>query len=201
MKSDCLSAAELSEFLKGSGFPSREAAELHLSECRECRTRLVELHDPVEPRPLPPELLAAAKKLVPARKPRMQWTWAAAAMLTVAVLSVAVMRPWREELRVQDVTREGEVNATLRLLWPEDGARLQASDVDLRWTAVPDAMRYEIRILNARGDVVAEEATTEPRAGGLGGRLQRGQSYFWSVRTRHPDGRLTDSEIRSFGVE
>lgn len=187
--------------------PSERAnAERHLSECASCRRRLVALQDVSLPEPasIPPALLAAARRLGRReRAPRIRaWTMGMAAMLAIAFAGLYLYRsPRAVDDTLRDVNRDVEASVTApRLLVPQDGAVLSVKAAELRWEPAPGVMRYEVRVINERGDVVVERSTTSAAVTLADARdlLRRGERYYWLVRARWPDGRVAESGLRSF---
>jgi len=203
----CLTDDAVESFLRGAMSSSdRMNAERHLSLCSSCRGRLVALHDdPIpEPAPIPPALLMEARRIGRrGRAPRVYArVMALAAMLAFAVFGVYLFRASRANDGVlRDVQRDVPVIAAApRLLLPEEGARVSARAVELRWEPAAGVMRYDVRIVDERGDIVMERSTTDAavRLPEARDSLRSGERYYWLVRARWPDGRVAESGLRSF---
>lgn len=96
---------------------------------------------------------AAVTRLRPRAQPLMRWVQALAASLLVAVGAAVWLRP-----PPQDVLR-GSV--TPALSDPTDGARLAAAPSRLRWAAQPGVARYQVRLYDARAELIWQSAATE----------------------------------------
>jgi hypothetical protein len=170
--------------------PDRAAIEVHLVDCARCRSLvglLARPDDAVPLEPVPDHVLARARRL-PARRRSFRdlvplATAAAAAILAMAVF-LQVSGPSRQgdEQAYREVRSASATTAQVKVLSPADGAQVRAGELLIRWTEVPGATRYEVRIVSDSGLLVTEQrvARTEWRPGpDLG--LEPGREYFVRV--------------------
>jgi hypothetical protein len=125
---------------------------------------------------------ASVTPLRPPARPPWRWVQAIAASLLVAVGAAVWLRP-----PPQDVLRG---NVTPALSDPADGARLTAAPSRLRWAAQPGVTRYQVRLYDARAELIWQSAATavelsidEP----MRERIVDGQ-YFWRVEWAGAEG-------------
>lgn len=99
------------------------------------------------------------------------------------------------------VRNHGQHAAVPSLVFPQEGAVVSAAEVEFRWSAVPQALFYEVRILSAEGDLVWEQRVdgTRTRIPASALSQQRGK-IFVSVRAQLPDGRSRKSPVVGFTV-
>lgn len=195
----------------------RETAELHLTECRVCRQRVVALHESAvdernihrapgglkrRVRDLPitrPGLIARA--LASLRRPAPLAF--AATLLIVAGLSIFVYRNRQitsETPRVSDLRRSNGPTSELALASPPNGAQLNPGPVEFRWTDTGNSASYEFTVTDEKGDIVVQE---KPTATSLvidtaKLRLSTQRNYYWSVSARLPNGARRESAIAGF---
>lgn len=120
--------------------------------------------------------------LRPRARPRWRWAQALAASLLVAVGAAVWLRP-----PPPDVLR-GSV--TTALSDPADGARLAAAPARLRWAAQPGVTRYQVRLYDARAELIWQGAATADELsidGPTRERIVDGQ-YFWRVEWAGAEG-------------
>ena len=111
------------------------------------------------------------------------------------------------EDRVPDRTTRnmGAASASLQVLSPAAGATLEPGDLDVRWTGLPAASYYDVRIVTDAGEIVSEQrvSTTGWRPDhGLD--LEAGADYYvrvdayvagtGSVRSEHVPFRVVERE-------
>lgn len=101
----------------------------------------------------------------------------------------------------RETRSQAQVADGLQLLEPRVGATVTAEGFDLRWTAAPRALFYEVRITTANGQMVwsgksEREQLRVPAAAGL----QPGVHFAW-VRAHLPEGRLVRAQAVSFRVQ
>jgi hypothetical protein len=99
------------------------------------------------------------------------------------------------------VRNRGAQAAVPSLVFPQEGAVVSAAEVEFRWTAVPQALFYEVRVLSAEGDRLWEQRVdgTRTRVPASALSQERGK-MFVSVRAQLPDGRAVKSEVVGFSV-
>jgi len=102
-------------------------------------------------------------------------------------------------MRVTRIGLDTTVPGAVTLIAPgDDTTRVRASQ-DLRWTAVPDAILYEVQlsktedfaVIALKDSVVTTSATISPLEAGH-------QTYYWRVRASNGGRRGAFSEVRSF---
>jgi hypothetical protein len=181
--------------------------ESHLSRCRPCRERLIDLYDEgqelrIEQAP------AQVKERVAASSPDIPHLftagWRQTALPIAAVLVLAVgaatfvywQRQTVEQQRPGEILRQSDkVSEVLRGLAPAN--ETPATDkLDFRWTELPQAIRYDVTVLGESGETLirrpseAVGLTVNPAQAGL----SFDRVYYWTVAARLPDGRSIESE-------
>jgi hypothetical protein len=192
----------------------RDQVERHLADCRFCLARLGMLQrleqNPVAPR-IPEDVLATAKSIgrVTVSRPNGAPAWTAAAMLVIAVGVLYQIFPVRETGQaVLPRTHMNEPSSGLRdtrsvdpgamgprFLSPREGPDVISNASIFKWTAVPNSLYYEVRIVSDTGDLLWQERVdgTEWRLpAGLA--LTPGLEYFVRV-----DAYLTDAKTLQSG--
>jgi hypothetical protein len=101
----------------------------------------------------------------------------------------------------RETRSQAQVADGLQLLEPRAGAIVTAESFKLRWTAVPRALFYEVRITTANGQMVwsgkvEREQVRVPADAGL----RPGAHFAW-VRAHLPEGRLIRAQAVSFTVQ
>jgi hypothetical protein len=101
----------------------------------------------------------------------------------------------------RETRSQAQVANGLQLLEPRAGAIVTAENLALRWTAVPRALFYEVRITTASGQMVwnskvEREQVRVPADAGL----RPGAHFAW-VRAHLPEGRLIRAQAVSFTVQ
>lgn len=88
-----------------------------------------------------------------------------------------------------------------QLLFPASGAMIRADAVELRWTLIPTAVSYEVRVVTLDGDVVWEQRVfgTEARLPAEV-RLLSGEPYLVRISAQLPGGKTLESEHVRFFV-
>lgn len=120
--------------------------------------------------------------LRPRARPPWRWVQALAASLLVAVGAAVWLRP-----PPQDVLR-GSV--TTAISDPADGARLAAAPTQLRWAAQPGVAHYQVRLYDARAELIWQSTATEIELTldePTRERIVDGQ-YFWRVEWAGAEG-------------
>jgi hypothetical protein len=99
-------------------------------------------------------------------------------------------------------TRNNESqNRSPKLVFPLEGAAMKREALEFRWQAVPDAVFYEVSIMNASGDTITARRTDETRVQlPASEQLTSGTKYFVSVRAHLRDGKTARSSVISFRV-
>jgi hypothetical protein len=161
---------------------------------------------------VPGHVLARAKRLHRAARPAppQSWRWVAAA--AVIVLAVTAAWNWLPGTETGGVKQESRPNHTRLLpsdthrgpevLWPQDGLEVPVDQLTARWSAVSQALYYEVRLLTASGDLVLEqrvestELSLPPTVG-----LEPGSRYFLRVEAVLAEGQSLASTHVTFTVE
>jgi hypothetical protein len=189
----------------------QERLEQHLADCSHCLT-LVGLvsdeRDQTDPDAVADATLNRARTLARpgfTRRgfPAPQWAAAATVVLAVGLLVLAAQQP-----RPSDAISSFGVPTTrtadapeLRLLSPNDGATVDGTQLTVRWSTVPGARYYDVRVVTAAGDVVSEGHVTgtEWRPPNRAA-LRPGLEYFVQVDAYVSEGKAIGSEHVSFRV-
>lgn len=107
------------------------------------------------------------------------------------------------EDRVPDRTTRnmGAAHASLQVLSPAAGAALKPGALDVRWTGVPAASYYDVRIVTDAGEIVSEQrvSTTDWRPGNSVD-LEPGADYYVRVDAYVAGARSVRSEHVPFRV-
>ncbi len=195
----------------------------HLAHCQKCLdlvTCLVGVQDRPQDQ-VPQELLAAAMKLgsdsqamrLPAR---FQWQTslvaAAGVILVVGVvftqypritdvfLGSELSQPAESESQSVRINHRGQDR--LSILFPAEGAAIDPSKAEFRWSGVDQSLYYEFQVLSDNGDILWEGRTEEtqlqlpPEF-----KLDRDTSYFVWVRVYLPDGKTIKSKAVAIRVD
>jgi len=193
----------------------------HLATCRKCLdlvTCLVQVQDRPQDQ-VPQELLAAALKLGSDRQDvrlpaRFQWQTALAAaagvILVVSILftqypQITDVPPHSEQSQPAEsdsvrIKRLGQDH--LAIIFPAEGATIDSSEPEFRWSGVDQSLYYEIQVLSDNGDILWEGQTEKtqlqlPPEFALG----HNTNYFVWVRVYLPDGKTIKSKAVSVRVD
>jgi len=215
----CPEDQQIAEYFEGELPESeRDCVERHLADCRFCLARLGMLQrlaqNPTSPR-IPEDVLAIAKSMRQATVSRPRWVpvWAAAAVLVVAVGILWQLFPGRgigqiELPRIHMTEPSSDLRETRsldagamgpRFLSPDEGPGITSNTDVLRWTAVPNSLYYEVRIISDTGDLLWRERVegTEWRLpAGLA--LTPGSEYFMRVDAYLTDAKTLQSDYLLF---
>ena len=213
--SECVDEHRLAAYAEGVDTArERVETESHLADCSRCSrivAFLLQAEDEAGPR-VPEHVLARAKRIWRARRsvPTPSWRWIAAA--AVIVLAVTATWSWLPRIENRGVGQESHPGDTRlapsdthhepELLWPRDGFEVPVDQLTARWSAVPQALFYEVRLLTASGDLVFEqrvdatELSLPPSA-----RLEPGGRYFMRVEAVLAEGQSLASRHVTFTVE
>jgi hypothetical protein len=120
---------------------------------------------------------------------------------TVAPVKPAVTAELRAASPTQQSRIQTRPSLEPRMLQPTAGAAVNAAKLELRWTAVPQALFYDIRITSPNGQLVwsakvEEEKVQVPAEAGV----QPGPYFVW-VRAHLPEGKLVRTPAVSFTVQ
>jgi putative zinc finger protein len=182
----CADENEIAGYIEGSlDSAGRARLECHLADCPRC-VRLVGVVSSlrsVEFESVPEILVARAKRAPTSWK--QYWpplAAAAAIVLAVAVLmQIGVERPIRDEQATR-TTRGSPTQSDLHITAPASGAILRTGDLTFRWSEVPGARYYIVRVVTASGELVTEQrVTTNEWLPGDSLALRPGHDYFVRV--------------------
>jgi len=207
----CLHPEQLAALLDGSlHLEESGALEAHLADCAHCLSQLALLsrvlaeQNPAAP---PPHgLVARAAALCESNAgvtsvARRRWAMPLAA---AAALCLALLLPWGHE-----PTPQGQADGALsphtryaaplmnepRLLQPVEGSVIRPLEQVFRWSEVPGALFYEVRLVSLDGDLLLRERIKNTRwliPDGL--HLNLGGEYFVRV-----DAYLSEAQYLSSG--
>lgn len=164
---ECVSPDALLAVVEGSASESERLATLrHVGACRTCRAELDLLRTARD---------AATRTREPAAgRPR----WAAAAAILLLAGGIAV---WQATRETGPAPLRDASSASVQLVAPADEA-VASLPVQLVWSAVPGAIRYEVEILGPDGGVaLAVETTDTVVVVSQAGALVPGVAYRWWV--------------------
>jgi hypothetical protein len=188
---------------------ARESLESHLADCSSC-LELVGLlcgaQEATTVDALPEPALARALARIPSRRwgfPTPRWASAATVVLAVGILLLVagppdtIDTPWRSDAP----TVRSATAPDLQLLSPTDGLTIDRTQLEVRWSTVPGARYYGVRVVTAAGDVVIEDQVTgtEWRPANQAA-LRPGLEYFVQVDAFVSEGKSIGSEHVSFHV-
>lgn len=101
----------------------------------------------------------------------------------------------------RETRSHAQVADGLQMLEPRAGAMVAAESLDLRWTAVPGALFYEVRITTASGQMVwSSKAERQQLRVPADAGLRPGAHFAW-VRAHLPEGKLIRAQAVSFTVQ
>jgi len=198
---DCLDDASIAAVVEGRVFEGREKALSHVSQCAFCRYRVAALARVAQDPAVKKEIDLLEPQRHPAMSPRVGWKFFATAGLAAAAAAVILIEPagtLRERFSPRtEVHREAAITTTEspRIISPSGTG---AADV-LRWTSVPEADMYRVRIWNQSGDVIWSGETRDTVVA-IPSQIQRGVSYLWEVNARTGWDRWTSSEFVEFKI-
>jgi len=190
----------------------RLAAEFHLAGCRHCRERLIALYDieaearfdEAAPSSLKHRVTKTPVHWIHSLRPYVPLALAASLVMAVG-LSIFVYwntQSTSETPRIGGLRRSSGASSDLALASPPNGAQLNASPVEFRWTDAGNGARYELTLTDEKGDIIIQEkpTTTSLVIDIAKLRLSTQGTYYWSVSARLPDGTSRESGIASFSL-
>lgn len=199
---ECPEEHEIAAYVDGTTHESaRDELELHLADCERCTllvgslTRLeIEATDGASA-----VTLERARRLVPHQSKRWTQYLPHLAAAAVLVLAVSVSFTVREDAPVQSesdyrTTRGPTSQPDMQIESPAAGAGVGAGDLVIRWTEIPGARYYQVRIVTGSGALVTEQRVTdmEWRPGNTV-RLEAGREYYVRVEAYPAVGPSTGS--------
>ena len=179
------------------GRPADRSHVMHAAECVSCRARVSAVARLTEDFEIRREIEMleepGARSRSRARGPRLLFIGGLAAAAAAVVLLTPVLSE-----RSSETHRESSITSASspQILSPKG----VASDDLLRWSAVPQADLYRIRIWNEQGDVVwsGETKATSLRIPDV---LEPGIAYFWEITARTGWDRWVSSEFVEFRLD
>jgi hypothetical protein len=203
MSSHHLDADVIAEIVDGMNPDSHPEAIAHLSECSDCRARLIAvanlLDDP---------LVAAEIKNLDAqttrRRPAAYWT-AGATLAAAAAITIIFVGPNKlnrradEPVASSETRREATVTTTAppRILSP---SAIGTND-SLRWTSVPGADLYRVQVWDREGNVKVSQDTRDTVLALPSQITRAGGSYLWEVKARTGWDRWVSSDFLEMNVK
>jgi hypothetical protein len=194
---DCLDADAIAAVVEGSASDIDDNAMLHVAQCSNCRMRVAAAAQLLEDTTVRSELDALQS---PRRAIRPAWSrrnLTVSGLIAAAAAVIVLLGPMVSDVRRDrsgtstEPQRERAAASVLRVLSPTHIADLSDS---LRWTSVPQADLYRVRIWNSEGSVVwtkETRATTVP----LPQVLESGVPYLWEVSARTGWDRWISSDL------
>ena len=171
------------------------ASELdHVAECAECRSQLAMLSQTLEDPDVAAELRTLEARAIP-RSSRLSLPWLGG-LAAAAAAAIVLVGPIRS--RETATHRESAITTTEapRALAPIEAASPGDS---LRWTTLPQADLYRVRIWNAEG-VVVWSAETRDTVAVLPPMLTPATQYLWEVRARTGWDRWVGTDLIPFSL-
>lgn len=201
--SSCLDADAIAALVDGTSLDLGRAAIEHIAACASCRTRMAAVARLTADATIASEIraLEPAKQLTLHRWSPRNIT-VAGGLAAAAVAAIVLLGPTRARLGpdegsvVAEATREPATTTTAapRVVSPTEFAERSDS---LRWTSVPQADLYRVRIWNTEGTVLWTTETRETAAP-LPGIVQPGRSYLLDVKARTGWDRWASSDFVAF---
>jgi len=182
-------AAALDGRLKASERAEFEAHASGCSYCIEVLARISRISASVEDEPVSEFVLARARRLAQKLNPIYRYSrWAAAAVVVLSVIFVAAQfkpvatgtglgtGPDRQVRNTNpDAYRPG-------ILFPKEGTSIGVDGSVFRWSAVPDCLHYDVRVVAGDGSLLWQERVTDTQwriPGDL--QLVPGEDYYFRV--------------------
>ncbi len=202
----CPDEMHLAAYVDGGLKPGdRPQLENHLATCDYCLGQVSALMK-MQDVDLPDADLGLVRRAheIPQAKTRSQWIldWRWAAACTLTVCAVIVFGLW---VKPPQPAEKGNVRASYtqagapELILPREGAALKPGAIEFRWTAMNRALFYEVRVLNADGDMMWQARVDGPEAHPPADvTFPTGQNYFVSVSAWLPENKTAKSAVVGF---
>ena len=208
---------ELAAFVERQLDPEkREAVKTHLADCGHCVRQvglLSRLRESEPEEQVSEFVLARARRLVskpdPVRTRHLQ-SWAAAAVIVLAVLSVFTWNEWtgrdadapatysEDARQVRSISSDAYAP---KILSPSIDSIVIPGELQIRWTQSSETLYYQVRIVTDEGGLVWQERVEgrgEIEPGPIG--LQAGGDYFVRVDAYLANTRKLSSQHIPFSV-
>lgn len=196
----------IAAIVDGMDRDSHRGAIAHLSDCSDCRARLIAVANLIDDSLIAEEV----EKLDPSVKGRAarRWTpayWGGAATLAAAAAVTIVLAtpdklnsPTNGSAVSTETRREGTVTtaAPPRILSP---AAIGPDD-SLRWTSVTGADLYRVQVWDREGNVVLSTDTRDTSLAFPRPLAGKGGSYLWEVKARTGWDRWVSSDFLELTV-
>lgn len=183
------SADTIAALADGNRARVSEADIAHVAMCATCLEELALVAGAIND----PEVRAAMPAGIATSNPRRTWRmplYVSGGIAAAAVAAIVLARPF--DLRRQTVTtRDSENSAELRIV--ARGGDTFVGD-SLRWTAVPGAENYQVRVWNTDGSVVFS-AETRGSAIAVPSTLSPGVEYLLEVKGQIDWDRWAESDL------
>lgn len=182
--------------------PDYRAAIAHFDNCSECRTRLAAVSAILDDADVKAELRRLQPTVETIR--RSKWTPARIGLVgtlaAAAVMTIVVLGPRYTQQNAPPVHRESAITTTAAPVIVSPSKVLRAGD-SLRWTRVPLADLYRVRVWNADGNVALAEDTPETTIVFPPRLMVGGARYFLVVKARIGWNRWVSSEFVEFTAD
>jgi hypothetical protein len=166
-------------------------AMAHVADCSDCRSRLSKLSGILEDDSVKSELRALEPMLSQRRSSRsiLPYLGGLAAAAAAAIVLLGPMRARNTE----PVHRETAITTTAapRILSP---AQLSLPADSLRWTSLPQADLYRVRVWDTEGTVVSTVDTRDTTIA-VPSEIQQGVQYMWEIKARTGWDRWVSSDL------
>ena len=224
---NCLDDRRLAAFVDGTLSSAKRAnAEAHFAECESCRhsVALIVRSSRETEGAVPPEWMARVRHLGEAKNSPSAagWAWAGAMACIVIVATGMIFSSREHAPEIVTASRipsapptaapvarveQDEMRNLVKpapgpaVIVPAEGARV-ANNLEVRWQPLPNAVAYEVRVLNVAGDTIWHSRTGAdhlqiPAAASL----QSGNKYFVQISASLPTGKTVHARSVSFQVE
>lgn len=198
VRGECLDEMAIATLAEGAATDEeRAAATQHLVTCAACRSQLTELRAALDDA----AMTAALPRTGATRRRRQAFVGglSAAGLAAAAVLVFAVGQNQNRTHDGTDATMRDETGALVVAPVAVEPVDIVTSAPVFRWSSVPRANRYRVRVFNPDGVVVWETQTSDTTATPPSPTtLQRGTHYLWKVEARTEFDRWVGSALTEF---
>jgi anti-sigma factor RsiW len=193
---ECLDAEVIASLVDGVAAPDG-LAMAHAAGCAHCRSRIAAMAQVMADHAVSSELRALQARPQPSRRSARRYM-AFTGLAAAAVAAIVLLEPTQERLQRDrqntsiDQHREPGTSTTAQQI-----AALSTTATpggSLRWSGVPEADLYRVRIWNAEGAVVSTTETRDTTVALPSGLLPDVQ-YMWDVSARTGWDRWVSSDL------